>query len=243
MKTKVVFLQCMILSIVVFGQIEGQKTLPETEVIPPKFPAVETTWNWKKIQSIDDYLRANIEYPEKALNEGYYGTEVVQFVVTPAGELADFKVINSVCREIDEEVIGVLKSTNGSWKPASVNTEPVPMVKEVSVVFKLKGTYDFVSMAKRFLNSGNKKFFLKKNPKKALKYYNRGIALLPNQYTLLVARGMCRFELGNEEGAIRDWNRIKTLSDSDNNHLETIYLADDFRKFKGYSEMLKLTQK
>ncbi|MDP2888038.1 MAG: energy transducer TonB, partial [Bacteroidota bacterium] len=150
MKTKVVFLQCMILSAVVFGQNEMQKPLPEIEVIPPKFSAAETFWNGKKIESIDDYLKANVEYPEKALNDGYYGTEVIQFVVTPTGELAEFKVINSVCRDIDEEVVRVLKTTNGSWKPALVNSEPVPMAKEVSLVFVLNESDDFVSMAKSY---------------------------------------------------------------------------------------------
>lgn len=242
MKTKVVFLQCMILSAVVFGQNEMQKPLPEIEVIPPKFSAAETFWNGKKIESIDDYLKANVEYPEKALNEGYYGTEVIQFVVTPKGELAEFKVINSVCSDIDEEVVRVLKTTNGSWKPALVNSAPVPMAKEVSLVFVLNESDDFVSMAKSYSKQGNKKLFIEKNPKKALKYYDMGIALLPNEYSLLLARGMCRFELGNEEGARSDWNRCRIISETDKVQIDPTYMAE-IKKLKGYSEMMQLTQK
>ena len=242
MKTKVVFLQCMILSAVVFGQNEMHESLPEIEVIPPKFPAAETFWNGKKIESIDDYLKANVEYPEKALNDGYYGTEVIQFIVTPSGELAEFKIINSVCPEIDEEVVAVLKTTNGSWKPASVNSQPVPMVKEVSLVFKLKETADFVSMAKSYSKQGNKKLFLENSPKKALRYYDMGIALLPNEYSLLLARGMCRFELGNEDGARRDWDRCRILSETDKVQIDPTYLAE-IKKLKGYAEMIQLTQK
>lgn len=242
MKTKVVFLQCMILSAVVFGQNEMQKSLPEIEVIPPNFPAVETIWNGKKINSINDYLKEYVEYPERALNDGYYGTEVVQFVVTTAGELADIKIVNSICPDIDIEVIRVLKTTNGSWQPASVNSKPVPMAKEVSLVFNPNKTVDFVSRAKSYSNQGNKKLFLENDPKKALKYYDMGIALLPNEYALLVTRGMCLFELGNEDEARRDWERCHILSETDKVQIDSIYLTD-IKKLKGYSEMIQLIQK
>ncbi|MDP2844208.1 MAG: tetratricopeptide repeat protein, partial [Acetobacterium sp.] len=87
-----------------------------------------------------------------------------------------------------------------------------------------------------------KKLFIEKNPKKALKYYDMGIALLPNEYSLLLARGMCRFELGNEEGARSDWNRCRILSEAEKVQLDPEYWADS-EKLKGYNEMMQLTQK
>jgi len=51
------------------------------------------------------------------------------------------------------------------------------------------------------------------------------------------------FELGDEDGARSDWNRIRNITDSNKNQLDPIYIADDIRKFKGYSEMMQITQK
>lgn len=243
MKTKVVFLLCMILSVIVFGQNEKQKILFETKVVPPKFPVIKTTIQGKSIESINDYLGSYVQYPDKALNSSSEGTEVIQFVVTPSGELISFNVINSVSSDFDHEVIRVLKLTNGNWKPGTVDGEPVAMIKEVSLVFKLLKNTNFVSMAKKYSAKGGKMLFVEKNPKKAIRYFDMGITLLPNEESLLTMRGICKFELGDENGARSDWNRIRNLSDSDKNQLEPVYLADDIRKFKGYSEMMQITQK
>jgi len=129
------------------------------------------------------------------------------------------------------------------WKPASVNGEPVAMVKEVSLVFKLHKSNDFRLMAKNCSDKGNKMLFIKKDPQKALKYYDMGITLLPNEESLLAARGLCKYELGDEEGARRDWNRIKTLIENGNIPTEPDYLTDDFRELKGYDTMTQMTRK
>lgn len=91
-------------------------------------------------------------------------------------------------------------------------------------------------------NQGNKKLFIENNPKKALKYYDMGIALLPNDYALLGTRGMCLFELGNEDEARRDWERCRILSETEKVQIDSIYLTD-IKKLKGYSEMIQLIQK
>lgn len=243
MKTKVVIILCMILPIITFGQNKKSNSMEEITVIPPIFPSAEMIWQGKDVKSIDDFLANNIEFPQKSVNGRLQGTEVIQFVVTPKGELTDFNVINSVCSEIDKEVIRVLEVSSGMWKPASVNGEPVAMVKEVSLVFKLHETADFEAMAKKFANQGNKMLFIKKEPKRALKYYDRGITLLPNEESLLAARGLCKYELGDEEGARRDWNRIKTLNDNGNIPTEPNYLTDDFREFKGFAELKQILKK
>ena len=61
--------------------------------------------------------------------------------------------------------------------------------KEVSVSFKMAETADFVTIAKTYFKQGNKRMLIKSNPKRALKYYERGIALLPNEKCILLARG------------------------------------------------------
>jgi TonB family protein len=243
MKTKVVFLLCMILTVIAFGQTERPTTLTEIEVIPPKFPAVETSWNGKNIESINDYLSIHVVYPDEAINNGYQGTEVVQFIVTPTGELTDINVINSVCDEIDKEVIQVLTATSGQWKPALLNGQPSAMIHEVSVVFKSHDNTDLMLLAKNYFLKGSKLLSLKKDPKKALKYYDLGILLTPHEESLLVARAICKYELGDEDGAIKDWNRMMTLNNTENNTFETIPLPYDLANTKGFAELIQLTKK
>ncbi|HAQ20574.1 MAG TPA: hypothetical protein DCR40_15295, partial [Prolixibacteraceae bacterium] len=99
----------MIITVITFGQNEKSNSLEEITVIPPMFPGTEMIWQGKDVKSIDDFLANNIEFPQKSVNGRLQGTEVIQFVVTPKGELTDFNVINSVCSEIDKEVIRVLE--------------------------------------------------------------------------------------------------------------------------------------
>ena len=230
----------MILSGIAFGQVEEVKMkhvdVDEVNVVPPKFvglsnpiPAIKEG----KFESFEDYLARNIVYPEKDAKSFNQGTEVVQFVISPTGELTDFAVLNSVCKKMDEEVIKVLKLTNGMWQPGFVNGCPAAMEKEVSVAFVLHPSNDFVKMAKSYMKQGNKMLFEKSNPKKALKYYDAGINLLPNNETLLAVRGLCKYELGDETGASRDWERISSLS-----HTFDSELLSKLTDLKGYKEFI-----
>lgn len=238
MKTKVLFILCMIISVITFGQNDKSNSMEEIKVIPPAFLGIETIWQGKDVESIDDFLANNIEYPQKSVNCGLQGTELIQFVVTSTGELTDYNVINSVCCEIDKEVIRILELTSGLWKPATVNGDPIAMVKEVSLAFKLHPGNDFMMMAKNFADRGNKFLFVKKDPKKALKYYNQGIMLTPNEESLLIARSLCNFELGNEVAARTDWERLMSLNNSVNHAFDTIELTYDLSEFKGFAEMV-----
>ncbi len=140
---------------------------------------------------------------------------------------------------MDEEVINVLKQTKGMWTPATVNGQPVDMDVEVSVVFALHPSTDFVLLANNYLKRGNQNLFEKNNPKKALRFYDLGIKLLPNNETLLAVRGLCKYEMGDENGAIRDWERFKTLAERNNSLTETENLVLSFNAMKGYPEMMK----
>lgn len=247
MKTKVVAILCMALSVMAFGKSEKSSYLSQADanLSSPKFPAEAMILQGKKIKSINDYLSYNIQYPEEALNNSIQGTEVVRFIVNPEGEVTSLNIINSVSPEIDNEILRILKASSGNWVPAHVNGKPTAKEKEISVAFKLEGTEDFVSMARNYAKKGNKKLFAKKEPEKAMKYYDMAINLLPHDDCLLTMRGMCKLKLGDEEGALSDWNRTKSLSTAvidpivSNNHLGD----DDVGKFQEYSEMEKVTEK
>jgi len=251
MKRLVIFLLCLTTSVITFGQEKKEylNELREVKVTAPNFtgqkvlPKITTTTTEDELSPLKDYLLNNIQYPEQSKKMGKEGTEVVQFVVTPEGELTDFNIINSVSKEIDAEVVRVLKTTNQMWNPGMNNETPVAMEKEVSIAFKIStddnlvNPTDFFLQAKRNFDNGSKKFFIKENNKSALRYYDKAMQYLPNDKAILLSRGMCRYELGDKNGACQDWNRIKTLGGIDGN----VYL-DNFCEFKGYADMISIFQ-
>lgn len=244
MKNYVIILICVLVSSIALGQnqkVEEMKNVlekSEVEVTPPKFTGIEkvvSVQEKENIKPIADYLSKNVQYPEEAAKRWHEGTEVVEFVVSTTGEVTDFKVINSVSSEIDEELIRVLKTTNGMWNPGYNNGEPVAMQKEVSMIFKIDETKSFATQSKVFFKNGSKYFLVSGKLKRALKSYDKGIKLLPNDKSLLLMRGFCRYELGYIEGARQDWQRIK-----DSGGVDMIeVLADyDMKNVKGYEEFM-----
>ena len=228
MKRNVIFADIMLAALFAAGQ---NKELKEIDVKAPMFHSA-------LYDNINDFLLSGIEYPTEAINAGYEGTEVIRFTVTPDGKVTDIKVINSVCNAIDREVIRILSITDGMWIPRNEKGEPVAMVKEVSLKFQINPTSDFVAMAKRYLTKANQMFFIDRQPKKAMKYLDKGINLLPYDETLLVVRGMCRYELGNETGAQNDWNRI-----TDNGKIDINEYTAQLEEIKGYYAFKALNQK
>jgi TonB family protein len=233
MKTSVIFLAGMLMAGVAFGQ---NQELNEIEVTAPQFQS-------KMYKSVNDYLNNAVEYPAKSKNAGLQGTEVVQFIVTPTGETTDFTIINSVSSEIDQEVIRVIKVTDGKWKPGTSNGQAVAMEKEVSVAFILHSENEMISMAKQYQQQGNNWMYVKNNPEKALKFYNRGIVLLPSEESLLAARGLCKYQIGDENGAYNDWNRLKTLALRNGSDINLENLAVKSGESEGYNAMMQTIKK
>jgi TonB family protein len=126
MKTKIIFAISMLVATFAFGQ---NQDLQEIKVTAPQFRS-------DLFQNINDFLLSGIEYPVESLKAGDEGTEVIQFVVTPKGNVTDIVVINSVSEIIDLEVKRILEITSGMWTPGAVNGEPVAMEKEISVYLK-----------------------------------------------------------------------------------------------------------
>jgi len=209
--------------------------LQEIKVTPPKFRS-------EFYQNLNDFLLSGIEYPVESIKAGNEGTEVIQFVITPMGNLTDIMVINSISEIIDLEMIRILEITAGMWIPGTVNGEPVTMEKEISVVFKISEKSDFVAKAKSNLELGNKILFENKNPDKALKYFDKSIKLLPNDETLLAVRGLCKYEMGDIEGAKNDWNRLKILEEKNDAEL-LIEMSVIYSQLRGYSEMMTFVNK
>lgn len=250
MKKNAIFLVCLILSIMAIGQSETQNLKmdqEEDEVTPPKFTAIENGAAILEADNsllVENYLLKNFICPKESDRCWMEGTEIVQFTVTPSGSVTNFKVINSVSSEIDNELIRVLKTTNGMWKPGYSNGEPTAMEKEVSMLLK-DGDFDhselvkyFTKEATNYFNNGNLNLLVKNKPKKALRLYNKGVRYLPNDKGLLLVRGICSYELGDSESARRDWDRIITLGGIDPGKFD-----DELVGIKGYSKMTNILAK
>lgn len=244
MKTLVISTICLLAAVLVFGQ---EPELTKKLVSEPQFSGID---NFLEIQSqsantlIGNYLLNEIIYPEKALICHIEGTEVVQFSITTTGNISDIKIINSVCPAIDDEIILVLKGTNGMWIPGEKEGKPVEMTKEVSLIFNVASNSKesakeiFTAKAENYFIKGNKELYRKSNIKKALNYYSKGLNYLPYDQSLLSARGLCLYELGDRESAYTDWNRLAKYGNADLNKI-----TDEMEKLKGYSEMLAILGK
>ncbi|MEN8118685.1 MAG: energy transducer TonB [Bacteroidota bacterium] len=253
MKKFIVFILFMCTAVIVFAQEPLPKTdrsLNDVNVSPATFMGVEYV-NPVEAEAgtslIDRYLAKNVTFPPEAAKYRYQGTEVVQFTVTPEGKVTDFKFVNSVCSAVDEEMIRVLKSTEGMWKPGIRDGQLVYCPKEVSMVFVNEDNFNtatttaaeyFNANAIKHFTSGNISLFEKNNVKKALRQYEKGINYLPNDQSLLLVRGICRYELGDREGAIEDWGRLKA-----NGGLDMSEIAYRLVDLKGYNQLVQILEK
>lgn len=233
MKTKVIFMLCMIFSVITMGQ----GTKEGATITPPKFTGIKMTnpdKNGQNSPSIDEYIRTHVTYPEAAMEQYAMGTEVIAFSVTPDGKVTNIKVINSVHKSIDEEVVAVLKTTNGMWKSGYINDEPITMDKEISVVFRFheRSAMDNLELAKHYYTKACESLLMKQKPKQALKAFDNGVVLMPNDKSLLVLRGLTRYELGDREGAMNDWTRVKNLGGTVGEEF-----IERFITMKGYEQM------
>jgi hypothetical protein len=224
---------CLLASIITFSQVKQGGNLPAAVISPP-----ELLMNIHGAGSgyLADYLSTSIQYPQSSLQWNEEGVEVVQFVVTPSGEVTNIAFVNSVSADIDMEVRRALETTNGMWRPVFDNGKPVAREKEISIVFCTDGintSERFLRLAKNEFAAANKKFFVKKNLKSALYFYDKAVCYMPHDKSILLTRGMCKYQLGDKQGACRDWNRIRTLGG-----MEVDSYLNSFCELPGYDEMV-----
>jgi hypothetical protein len=235
-------------TIAVFGQNETKQInvdVEEVKVTPPKFTGVENATVLYEVgisSLIDNYIANYFVCSDRVIDYKIEGTEIIQFTVNPDGRLTNFHVINSVCREIDEELIKILQGTNGMWMPGFNNGEPTAMEQEVSFMI---GDYNqdeivnhFVDQAEKYFIMGSTKLMTDHKPKKALRYYSCGLRYLPYDKSQLMMRGICHYELGDIESAKQDWDRVAALGGIDLNNV-----GKEVTSLGAYSEMKEILTK
>ena len=245
MKTKLLLLLlCLVISIPAFSQNEkDHTTLEEVQVSPPEFTGIEDATHFlngenANVSLLSRYMLNHVQYPDIDIESIREGKEIIRFTVQPDGSLTDFTVINSVSPSIDNEVINVMKSTEGMWKPGYNNETTVPMEKEFSIVFKIPGTRSLQSQSVSRYKRGSKLLLIKNNPKRALRHFEQGLVYVPENCSMLMLHGLSLYELGDKESACQDWNHIKALGG-----IEADGWLDNYCEMKGYAEMKEILSK
>ena len=84
-----------------------------------------------------EYLRDNIEYPERCKQEEIQGRVIVTFVVEKDGSIVEPEVVKSVDPELDAEALRLV-SNMPAWTPGKQNGKEVRVRYSVPVNFRLK---------------------------------------------------------------------------------------------------------
>lgn len=90
------------------------------------------------IVAMMEYVKANIKYPQRALDAKISGKCSVKFSVNPDGSLSDVTVIDGIkaCPECDAEAIRVIQSMP-KWKPGKIAGKPVALYYNLPIKFSL----------------------------------------------------------------------------------------------------------
>lgn len=246
MKTKFNLIVIMCLTFLV---VKGQKNVPpftveSVSVTTPAFTGIENSAKLTPGRNdvyLIEYLTENVELPNDAEKWFAQGTAVIQFIVTSDGKVTNFKIVNSVYPSIDNEIIRVLKTTNGMWKPGYQNEVPVDVEKEIAIMIVANSAnmknpeLYFTNLSRDNFKKGSELLLVKKNARKALKYYNSCVKYVPYDTASLIARGLCKYELGDKEGAFSDWKRINVIGRYDVSE----YL-NEFNGVPGFAEMINI---
>lgn len=95
----------------------------------PMFPGGEAAmYKW---------LGDQIQYPAAASEEGIQGRVVVQFIVEENGSISHVNVVRGKHPALDAEALRVVKKMP-KWNPGRNNGQPVRVIYNLPVTFKLK---------------------------------------------------------------------------------------------------------
>lgn len=82
-------------------------------------------------------IQRGLKYPREARKAGCNGRAVVAFNVTTAGEVADIRIVNSVCPSIDEAVLNAVRQLK-RFTPGQQDGRPVAVAFTVPITFALQ---------------------------------------------------------------------------------------------------------
>jgi tetratricopeptide (TPR) repeat protein len=221
--------------------IAQNPNVDEAKQTAPVFIGAFQTQTNSPAELLKAYLKDYVCYPQKAIQCKREGTEMVQYTITAQGNITGITITNSVCPLIDNEIKTALQNTDGMWRPSTINGEAVDMPQEISIAFCCTNESSkpvqtvFKERAIYCFTRANKALFEKQNTEKAMALYSEAIKYLPNDKSLRLMRGMCRYELGDKQGANNDWERMAISGDD---FLDLKNYMEQMQGLKGYDELM-----
>ena len=97
-------------------------------------PDTKASFNGEGLEGFSKWLLSNIVRPKGCEHEG---TMKVSFVIGTNGKVTDVKILESVCEELDNKVVSVIKNSP-AWEPAKLNGKPVEWALRIPIVFELR---------------------------------------------------------------------------------------------------------
>ncbi|OQX75503.1 MAG: hypothetical protein B6D64_11525 [Bacteroidetes bacterium 4484_276] len=87
-------------------------------------------------QQLREFIKEELVYPEKALNENTEGTVILSFIVKSDGAIENLKVSQSVSPELDNEAMRIFNQL--LWDPANYRGMQLDEEQSMEFPFKLK---------------------------------------------------------------------------------------------------------
>ena len=107
---------------------ETSETPLEVAEIMPEFPG--------GTEALLSFIKDNLEYPQKAIDEQTEGRVIIRFVVNSNGEISDPTILKGINKNLDQAAIDVINKLP-RWKPGQQDGQPVSVQFTLPIVFKL----------------------------------------------------------------------------------------------------------
>jgi len=115
----------------------SKSNIDKDEPIPFQNATVKPTFNGGDANEFSKWVNSQLQYPEKAKEEGIQGSVLLQFKVNTDGSVSDVKVLRGVSRDLDLEAVRVV-SSSPNWEPALFDGKVVPVIYTFPVIFQLR---------------------------------------------------------------------------------------------------------
>ncbi|MBC8487354.1 MAG: energy transducer TonB [Bacteroidetes bacterium] len=89
-----------------------------------------------KKRLLKEFIKEEMIYPQKALQNKTEGTVVLSFIVKPDGSTTDLKITKSVSKEIDKEATRIFNKI--LWYPATELGKPIAYLHLFEIKFSIK---------------------------------------------------------------------------------------------------------
>ncbi len=119
--------------------IQAQEQKKEKEKAEESFVVVEDMPKFQNgdLKKFTKWVGEQVKYPPEALKDGIAGKVICQFDINKKGEIKNIKVIRSVDKLLDAEVVRVVKSSP-KWTPGRQRGKDVQVQMAVPVWFKVR---------------------------------------------------------------------------------------------------------